>query len=261
MFMKNNTPTPLALLIDAENVSCKNIEQIMREADKLGDPIVRRMYGDFTKQNMACWHEISLRHAFTVAQRFAYKKGKNCSDIELIMDAIELQYTSAIEGLIIVSGDSDFSGLVQRYRIKNKPVYIMGGQNTAEVLRHNASRFIEIIDKEDKPTSKPQALCLEPIYRVPAPNLPGLTVKGKIDLETNSFIQKVISVINACSLNKGPVKKMDFLKTFQLHYPNTSIREQGFKTWQAYFKSLPNLFQLATINNEDYIQIQTNSNK
>ena len=250
--MANNT-LPLALLIDAENVSCNLIDRIMHETDKLGDPIIRRIYGNFTSPNMSCWHEISERHAFTVAQKFAYKKGKNATDIELIMDAVTLQFTSPIRGLVLVSGDSDYCGLVKRYREQNWPVYVLGQSNTSEALKRCCTAFIPINDY-NKPTTTPSPTH-EPdsLFRVKAPVLSGPTVVGKIDLAPNSFIQQVLAILQSCANVKKPVAKSAFLQAFQLKHGAISIREKGYKTWNAFFTANPNYFVLEQRNNEYFI--------
>lgn len=248
-----NTPLPLALLIDAENVSCHNIDRIMHETDKLGDPIIRRVYGDFTKQNMACWHNIIERHAFTVAQLFAYKKGKNCADIELIMDAMTFQYTTPIKGLIIVSGDSDYCGLAKRYREQNLPVYVIGTEKTAKALRSCCTQFILIGHEATKVQVSPTPVTQTPLYRVEPPSLPGLNIKGKINLEPQSFVEKVLAVLATCNSTHKRVSKAEFLHAFQRKYPNTSIREQGYKTWNTFFTANTGFFTIEQISNEYFI--------
>lgn len=250
--MANNT-LPLALLIDAENVSCNLIDRIMHETDKLGDPIIRRVYGNFTLPNMACWHEISERHAFTIAQKFAYKKGKNATDIELIMDAVALQFTSPIRGLVLVSGDSDYCGLVKRYREQNWPVYVLGQSNTSEALKRCCTLFIPIND-DNKSVSDTSASHAAPsIFRVQAPVLSGPTIVGKIDIAPKRFVEQVIEVLNTCIKDEKRVAKSIFLHTFQLKYGAISIREKGFKTWDAFFKANPSVFTLEQRNNEYFI--------
>ena len=251
--MANNT-LPLALLIDAENVSCNLIDRIMHETDKLGDPIIRRVYGDFTKQNMTCWHNIIERHAFTVAHLFPYKKGKNSTDIELIMDAMTFQYTTPIKGLIIVSGDSDYCGLAKRYREQNLPVYIIGSEKTSMALRSCCTQFIQISNEANNNTqAMPRPETRTPLYRVQAPSLPGLNIKGKINLEPQSFIEKVLAVLTTCNATQKRVSKTEFLYAFQRKHPNTSINEQGYKTWNAFFTANTGLFTLEQINNEYFI--------
>ena len=41
----NDQPVPLAVLIDADNISPSSVEAIFRQVNRLGSPIVRRAYG------------------------------------------------------------------------------------------------------------------------------------------------------------------------------------------------------------------------
>lgn len=45
----------LAVIIDADNVPSENVKGMMEEIAKYGIPTFKRIYGDWTKPNLASW--------------------------------------------------------------------------------------------------------------------------------------------------------------------------------------------------------------
>ena len=50
----------IAVLIDAENVASKYISIVLTEANNLGNIIIKRIYGDWTNQQMSSWRNVIL---------------------------------------------------------------------------------------------------------------------------------------------------------------------------------------------------------
>jgi hypothetical protein len=48
----------LAVLIDAENIASKYVEVILNEANTLGNVIYKRIYGNWTTQQMSSWRRL-----------------------------------------------------------------------------------------------------------------------------------------------------------------------------------------------------------
>ncbi|MBU3675581.1 MAG: NYN domain-containing protein [Chitinophagaceae bacterium] len=255
--MQNN-PMPLALFIDAENANCHQIALILLEAEKLGNPIIRRLYGDFRPNHMDCWQEIAQRHAFTVKHQSSYKKGKNTTDIELIIDAMELLYTGNIQGMILVSGDSDYRGLLQRYREKNFVAYVMGNEHSAQCLRHTATRFISLGKEELVPCSAKKSVPTEPIFRVQSPQLPGIKVVGHITTNKPSLLELVLNVMKLHAEDGIRIKQIDFINAFQRMYKNVSLQQAGFKNWRQFFNAHPAFFERHLIEGDTYLVIKLN---
>ena len=106
----------LAVLIDGENVSRAHIDTIMREVSQLGDPVVVRIYADWTNPHNSNWKNCLLRYAITPIQQFNYTPGKNSSDFALLIDALEIYQSGKVTGFCIVTSDADFTPLVIRLR-------------------------------------------------------------------------------------------------------------------------------------------------
>lgn len=141
---KNNLR--LAVLIDADNTFrvIDIIDELFEEISKFGDASVRRIYGDWTQNQLSRWKEVLPKHAIQPMQQYANTKGKNSTDSALIIDAMDLLYTAPIDGFCIVSSDSDFTRLAIRFRESGKLVYGFGEQKTPESLRAACNQFIYI---------------------------------------------------------------------------------------------------------------------
>ena len=87
--MPNNTKR-LAVLVDADNVGAAWATAIFKEIATFGDATVRRIYGDFASSKLKGWREILQDHAAHRSHQPAYTKGKNSSDIALVIDAMDL---------------------------------------------------------------------------------------------------------------------------------------------------------------------------
>ncbi len=122
--MENIKEQKIAILIDGDNADSKLIEQYITEAGKFGRVTVKRIYADWTNNNMNSWKEQLNKFAVRPIQKFAYTAGKNSTDTALIIDAMDLLHSKTIDGICIVSSDSDYTGLA--HRIREEGLFIMG---------------------------------------------------------------------------------------------------------------------------------------
>lgn len=147
-------PKKLAVLIDADNSSVNSIQFVLEEIAKYGIASVKRVYGDWSSETLKNWREVLLPHAITPVQQFAYTQGKDATDMILIIDAMDLLYSNALEGFCIVSSDSDFTPLASRIRESGLTVYGFGRSKTPEAFVQACDKFIyvenlEIEEKEE----------------------------------------------------------------------------------------------------------------
>ena len=82
----------LAVLIDADNTSAKHVQPIFDEIVQLGEANVRRIYGDFSGTRLSGWDKAIQSLAILQQQQRSNSKGKNASDIALVIDAMDLMY-------------------------------------------------------------------------------------------------------------------------------------------------------------------------
>ena len=140
--MSKDDATRLAVLIDADNTSAKTAEDLFLEIAKIGEASVRRIYGDFSDDQLKGWAKVLQRHAIIPHQQFAYTVGKNSSDIALVIDAMDLLHSGRFDGFVLVSSDSDFTRLASRIREEGIDVYGVGRRTTPEAFRQACKRFI-----------------------------------------------------------------------------------------------------------------------
>jgi hypothetical protein len=131
-----------AVLIDGDNTSPQIAGGLFEEIARFGEASVRRIYGDFSGPHLKSWADILQKHAIDPYQQFAYTKGKNASDIALVIDAMDLLHSGRFEGFCLVSSDSDFTRLASRIREEGAEVLGFGAQKTPESFRQASRRFI-----------------------------------------------------------------------------------------------------------------------
>lgn len=132
----------IALLIDADNSPAAKIGLILTKLSTFGVTNVRRAYGNWKKSELKGWEEKLHEHAIRPMQQFDYSKGKNASDMAMVIDALELLYTDRPDAFGIVSSDADFTPLVMHLRAKGAAVYGFGAAKTPEPFVNACSRFL-----------------------------------------------------------------------------------------------------------------------
>ena len=134
----------LAVLIDADNTSARHAQAIFDEIVKLGEVNVRRIYGDFSHGRLSAWDTAIQSLAILQHQQRSNSKGKNASDIALVIDAMDLMHKRTLDGVVLVSSDSDFTRLAQRLREEGLEVYGFGERKAVEAFRNACNRFIYV---------------------------------------------------------------------------------------------------------------------
>ncbi len=131
----------IALLIDADNAPAAKIEVILAEVARYGAANVRRAYGNWKSPNLKSWEAVLHEYAIRPIQQFAYSRGKNASDMAMVIDAMDLLYARNLDGFAIVSSDADFTPLVMRLLTDGVKVYGFGEQKTPEPFVNACSKF------------------------------------------------------------------------------------------------------------------------
>ncbi len=134
----------IAMLIDGDNAQPKLIEHVLAEAAKYGQVTTRRIYGDWTEQNMSGWKNVLHTHALQPMQQFRYTTGKNATDSALIIDAMDILHSGTVQGFCIVSSDSDYTRLATRIREKGLFVMGMGRFQTPEAFVKACEVFVYV---------------------------------------------------------------------------------------------------------------------
>ncbi|NYH94212.1 uncharacterized protein (TIGR00288 family) [Novosphingobium marinum] len=142
----------IALLIDADNASPRDLETALTILGDLGTVNIRRVYGNWKKTGLSGWAKIIHRYAIEPQQQFDITKGKNATDMKITIDAMDLLYGGRVDGFGFMTSDSDFMPVAMRIRQDGIPVYGFGSSKAPEGFRQACTRFIDmtkIPDDED----------------------------------------------------------------------------------------------------------------
>lgn len=142
--MADDRAPRLCVLIDADNVPARYAEAIFDEISGLGEASVRRIYGDWSSSYLKPWSAKIAKLGMVADQQFANTKGKNASDIGLVISAMDFLHSNLFDGFVLVSSDSDFTMLAARIREQGLDVFGIGEKKTPEAFRMACKRFIYV---------------------------------------------------------------------------------------------------------------------
>lgn len=208
----------LAVLIDGDNIPSAYVKEMMEEIAKYGNPTIKRIYGDWTKPNLARWKNMLLENAITPIQQYGYTTGKNATDSAMIIDAMDILYSSKVDGFCLVSSDSDFTRLATRLREAGMKVIGIGEKKTPNPFIVACDRFIyiEILKKSEKEEGSS-----DPKNKSPK--------KEEHDQITNNVIKLIESTISDCADEDGWAFLGDVGSLLQKKQPNFDSRNYGFQ--------------------------------
>ncbi|WP_338549342.1 NYN domain-containing protein [Roseovarius phycicola] len=208
-------PKLLAVLIDADNVPAKHADAILREVTKYGEPGLRRVYGDWSDARLSGWSKAAQELGLVQHQQSANTKGKNASDIGLVIDAMDILHTGHFDEFVLVSSDSDFTRLASRIRESGLTVNVIGERKTPSALKNACNRFVAIETISQKPVDKnTDALKKEAKILI-------LRAIEKIDLDVEWYpLNRIGQLIRADKpdfdpRNYGHTKLIDMVKTIK----------------------------------------------
>lgn len=219
----------LAVLIDADNVSYKNVQSIMSEIAKYGIPTYKRIYGDWTLPNLSGWKVILLDNGITPIQQFGYTVGKNSTDSAMIIDAMDILYAGNVDGFCLVSSDSDFTRLALRLREAGKIVIGIGEKKTPNAFISACEKFIytEII-------AKPEEKLLKADSKAKLKAIPNNSIKN--DLVALANLIEI--TINDIADEDGFAYLGDIGNLLAKKQPDFDSRNYGFNKTSQLIKSL-----------------------
>jgi uncharacterized LabA/DUF88 family protein len=262
---RDKTNPRLAVLIDADNTFnvIPIIDALFEEISKFGDASIRRIYGDWTQHQLSRWKEVLPKHAIQPMQQYANTKGKNATDSALIIDAMDLLYTAPLDGVCIVSSDSDFTRLAIRFRESGKQVYGFGEAKTPESLRAACNQFvfIEILSQDKKTsaeetdtltnndkivTEKPDTLGKPPLAITEIVPLSPVVKKSSQQLAMDTKLVSLIrSAIEALSDDDSFANLSEVKKHIIKNYSAFDSRNYGYAKFSELIQTI-GLFELDT---------------
>jgi uncharacterized protein (TIGR00288 family) len=154
-----NEKEKIALFIDADNAPAAKIETILSELARYGVVNIRKAYGNWKSPNIKPWEDVLHEFAIQPIQQFDLTKGKNATDIALVIDAMDILYTKDVDSICLVSSDCDFTPLVTRALADGKFVIGFGERKAPSAFVNSCSKFLyldeEQSDEKPEPNKKP----------------------------------------------------------------------------------------------------------
>lgn len=132
------------MFIDCDNVSSKYIEGIFDDLSQYGTVNIRRAYGDWKDRKLQGWENVLQDYNIKPIQQFAYTKGKNATDIAMIIDIMDILYTKELEAIVLITSDSDFTPIVTRILSDGLTVYGYGEAKTPMAFVNACGQFIYV---------------------------------------------------------------------------------------------------------------------
>ncbi len=149
----------IALFIDADNAPASKFESVLSEVAKYGVVTIRKAYGNWKSPTLKPWEDLLHEYAIQPIQQYDLTKGKNASDIALVIDAMDVMYTKNIDVMCFVSSDCDFTPMVTRALSDGKVVLGFGERKTPSPFVNACSKFLfldEDQQQESTNTTKPK---------------------------------------------------------------------------------------------------------
>lgn len=222
----------IAVFVDAENVTNwikrDGVRLLMEELNQLGQIIIRRAYGVWSKPNLAMHQAAINQSGFELIHCYHPVTGKNTADIQMTVDIIECAWQLPnISCFVLVTGDSDFTPVFRRLREMDKDVISVGQHSTlSECVKTSCTRFIytdEVVNTLAINVVLPQApLALQPLTN----SEPTLTL-AKADEWVIAYLKASPTPVNV-SLIKTLLKQ---------HAADFDEKHYGFKTFTDYLKA------------------------
>ncbi|MFC6706677.1 NYN domain-containing protein [Flexivirga alba] len=202
-----------ALLIDADNAALGSLDQVLAALADHGELAVRRAYGNWFKSALKAWDPELNRRGIRPVQQSDPVKGKNATDLALVIDAVDLHHTIRPDVYALVSSDSDYAPLAHFLRERGATVIGFGRANTAQSFRVACTVFVPIDDApagRSKPEPKRQ------------PTLPEL-LEGAI----------------ARNADKQGWARVGAVANHMRQHHGQSAKDHGKATWTKVLRSLP----------------------
>lgn len=266
------TENKIAMLIDADNVSHRNIKEMTDELARFGNLTIKRIYGDFTKPSMNGWKDVLLENAINPIQQYNYTTGKNATDSSMIIDAMDILYSNQVDIFCLVSSDSDFTRLAMRLREAGKEVIGMGMKQTPKPFIAACNKFIYLevlsfsLEPEQIKTISPEPASIVEGKSVPASgegekqqieNVPELTIKQET---VPAFLSNIGEAVDSVANDSGWSQLGDVGNLLVKKDPAFDTRNYGFKKLSSLIEAYPSYFDLSKVNNS-YLIVRENEIK
>lgn len=210
----------------------------------------RRVYGDWTNQQMSRWRDSLSEFSLTPMQQFANTKGKNATDSFLIIDAMDILYEGNVEGFCIVSSDSDFTRLASRLRDAGKMVIGMGEKKTPRSFRAACNVFttLELLLEEEVDTDDAGA-------KTEASATDAEAEANENTLTKPEIAKAIVDILNENNDSGRQTTLSEVGNRLVGMYPDFDVRSFGYSQLSRFIESFDNI-QLVRESNIVYVSLR-----
>jgi uncharacterized protein (TIGR00288 family) len=160
----------VGVFIDGENIAASHMSRILEVAGRYGTVLERRVYGNLAAAHLKPWLDIAPRHALSLQATVQALPGKNCADIALAVDVVEL-LRSDMDVVCLATSDSDFTHLAIHIRQQGKKAIGIGSRKAAVALQAAFDEF-QFFDEEPQKAVVAQPVVAEsPKKEAPTPGI------------------------------------------------------------------------------------------
>ena len=217
-----DTPLAIALLVDADNASLDSLDQVLAALPKQGHVQIRRAYGNWFKTSLRSWDAELNRRGFRAIQQSDPVKGKNATDLALVIDAVDLHHTVAPDVFALVSSDSDYTPLAHYLRERGAKVLGFGRPTTAPSFQAACTRFTTI-----------QGIGAS------TPSSAAGTAKHKTDTKRQPTLPEMLAGAIAKNADKQGWARVSAVANHMRQHFGQASKDHGKATWTKVLKALP----------------------
>lgn len=253
----------IAVLIDADNTSAKSISDVLQKIAKLGSIGCKKAFGDWSCAHLQSWQPELLTHVIDPIQQFAFIKGKNATDIAMVIEAMDLLHRQEFDGFCLVSSDSDFTPLAIRIRQNKVKAIGFGKRDSSDSFIKSCDDFyfIEYLAQSSRPA--------EPITPTPTPtpkvslNMPP-SQPAAIQPWTQNQLKcdtKLLTSLRDAVNNHPKSEKSGWVNVSQAHqqlnqiFPEFEAKNYGYTKITSIIRAI-GLFETKVDNSTLYIRLK-----
>ncbi|WP_210498291.1 NYN domain-containing protein [Vibrio crassostreae] len=131
----------IAVFVDGDNFAAKCYENALEKIKCDGSIVTQKVFGNWTKQILTPWHKVIQENGMDAIQCFDLKKGKNASDIKLVVDALNYIHANRVNTVVLMTSDCDFTPLAISLREMGVKVVVVASGKFNEALKFAADSF------------------------------------------------------------------------------------------------------------------------
>lgn len=232
----------IALFIDADNSQYTVIDKIVEIISRYGQITHRYAYGNWN--TLQHWESAMIINSITPKLRFDYARGKDATDMELVIETVDMLHKKVVNAIVIVSSDSDFTSLCRRIREEKLIVWGVGKKQTPDAFVKSCYEFIYVEDIEQGVYDPPKPIPPSPNTSPKNPNDAIPLIQQALVKHQNSPEWVHLGVLGII------IKEL---------YPNFQSSNYGHNDLLTLIESLPNHFVIGKKNDVVYVSLVKNT--